>query len=784
MKKLTAFLAAITLIGSVANIYTPTANALNAISFKDFSEQSKEEDAEMPDLEAAHKEVTEGDFTFNVYEDFAYLTDFADREAVEVEIPAEINGVPVIGIYNSPFGRCRKLKTITFPDSLQYFDWLDLVAVIHTVSSPSVGVHTIVGSTIEEMDEETPSNSVTCANTSFNVPTVSIMSDDEENDFSAIAEIKVSETNPYFTVSDGLLYTKDMTKLIGCPPALDMAELKISEKTEIINDYAFTGCYKLKNAVIPENIKQINNGAFVACINLESVELPKSIDAVYMDTFYLCESLKTIKFNSDISAIGAGAFSECSSLTEFDIPDTVTYIGANAFADSACAENVDGIFYVDDWAVDNDEKSKLEKVIFRDGTIGVAEMTFALQSAELRYVDFPESVIYVGDMAVAGSGDYPNEIHYRAPYLNERTLGASKGTSDFYIYNKNCDIFDSEKTIPAEYRAYKLESLPSITDETSDEPIDKSVVIHGYAGSTAQAYAEKYNRKFEVIEEVPQTTTATTTTIETTTTTTATTVETTTVTTEKTTENVVPEIIKGDANGDGELTIADAVALQKWLLSVPNTNLTNWKAADLYDDNKLDVFDMCLMKNALLEKTNKYDSIDTFALTPTKSGVDEFMAQYSVPQNMYENDELYNITPQEITDKYGFRIFKYKKNCESFLEYNDNIYTLGTGFGGYGTTSFAVADLNNDENIEIYYTFSWGSGMHRSHIGYFDTALSKELGFDYTCWDKDMILTVNSGRLEAYVANIKGNFVYMTATPKDKVGEIAVENGKIVFNMV
>lgn len=105
------------------------------------------------------------------------------------------------------------------------------------------------------------------------------------------------------------------------------------------------------------------------------------------------------------------------------------------------------------------------------------------------------------------------------------------------------------------------------------------------------------------------------------------------------------------------------------------------------------------MKRYLLEKTNKFDSIDTFELTPTKSGVDEFMAQYDVPQSKYENDELYNITPQEITDKYGFRIFKHSNNCESFLEYNDNIYTLGTGFGGYGTTSFAVTDLNNDGNI-------------------------------------------------------------------------------------
>jgi hypothetical protein len=327
MKRLTAFLAAITLIGSVANIYTPTANALNTIGFKDLSEQSKEEDAEMPDLEAAHKEVTEGDFIFNVYSDFAFLTDFSNLKAEEVEIPTEINGVPVVGVDGTPFGYCRKLKSITLPDSMQYFDWFDLVCVETRVSSNSSGSTTVsVNTQLTEIDEET----------SFNPSKVTIMADEEDVIYPTIEAVKVSETNPYFTVSDGILYTKDMIKLIGCPPAMDLTELKISEKAEIINDYAFVSCYKLKNLVIPENIKQINNAAFVACINLESIELPKSINAVYMDTFYLCESLKTVKFNGDISAIGAGAFAECSSLTEFDIPDSVTYIGTNAFEFSPC----------------------------------------------------------------------------------------------------------------------------------------------------------------------------------------------------------------------------------------------------------------------------------------------------------------------------------------------------------------------------------------------------------------------------------------------------------------
>lgn len=58
--------------------------------------------------------------------------------------------------------------------------------------------------------------------------------------------------------------------------------------------------------------------------------------------------------------------------------------------------------------------------------------------------------------------------------------------------------------------------------------------------------------------------------------------------------------VEGDCNNDGELSVADVVLLQKWLLSVPDTNLVNWQAADLYEDGVIDVFDLCLMKRKLI----------------------------------------------------------------------------------------------------------------------------------------------------------------------------------------
>ena len=57
--------------------------------------------------------------------------------------------------------------------------------------------------------------------------------------------------------------------------------------------------------------------------------------------------------------------------------------------------------------------------------------------------------------------------------------------------------------------------------------------------------------------------------------------------------------IDGDCNNDGQFSIADIIALQKWLLN-DDTELANWQAADFSKDNILNIFDLCIMKNKLL----------------------------------------------------------------------------------------------------------------------------------------------------------------------------------------
>ncbi|MCM1507960.1 MAG: dockerin type I repeat-containing protein [Ruminococcus flavefaciens] len=58
----------------------------------------------------------------------------------------------------------------------------------------------------------------------------------------------------------------------------------------------------------------------------------------------------------------------------------------------------------------------------------------------------------------------------------------------------------------------------------------------------------------------------------------------------------------GDVNGDGVFNVSDVVTFQKWLLAEKNVQLKNWKNADLCQDNRLDSFDLVIMKKQLIGK--------------------------------------------------------------------------------------------------------------------------------------------------------------------------------------
>lgn len=62
-----------------------------------------------------------------------------------------------------------------------------------------------------------------------------------------------------------------------------------------------------------------------------------------------------------------------------------------------------------------------------------------------------------------------------------------------------------------------------------------------------------------------------------------------------------PETVRGDANNDGSFNVSDVVILNRWLISADGAELPNWKAVDFDGDDRIDVFDLAIMKKELVK---------------------------------------------------------------------------------------------------------------------------------------------------------------------------------------
>lgn len=65
-------------------------------------------------------------------------------------------------------------------------------------------------------------------------------------------------------------------------------------------------------------------------------------------------------------------------------------------------------------------------------------------------------------------------------------------------------------------------------------------------------------------------------------------------------QQFIPEPVKeaeGDVNADGDVTVADLVMMQRFLLG--NSSLTDWRAGDLCKDERIDTFDLCMLRRVL-----------------------------------------------------------------------------------------------------------------------------------------------------------------------------------------
>lgn len=166
--------------------------------------------------------------------------------------------------------------------------------------------------------------------------------------------------------------------------------------------------------------------------------------------------------------------------------------------------------------------------------------------------------------------------------------------------------------------------------------------------------------------------------------------------------------IMGDVNGDGSFGVSDVVLLQKWLLAVPNTNLSNWKAADFCEDNKLDVFDLTLMKRAMIygETAQPISPVtQSIGLNHTEEVI-ELLNNYDLNNyDEFSRDSLSNMFERFSEDGYIYH-FTDVENAISLREDHPNAAIWLMPYANYEDAGILYHVAYQGKYYQVYYYFT------------------------------------------------------------------------------
>lgn len=144
---------------------------------------------------------------------------------------------------------------------------------------------------------------------------------------------------------------------------------------------------------------------------------------------------------------------------------------------------------------------------------------------------------------------------------------------------------------------------------------------------------------------------------------------------------------------------------------------------------------------------------------------------------------IYDITPNNVKEEIGCQIFKVNYTCETYVVYKSKVYAVGLGFGGYGLLNIDTCDFDNDGQKDLIYTFSWGSGLHRSHIGVFNFAKEKEEWLDFQQMNEDIMLEkLSDNNFKIYIAKVSSensDFIHFKLSKQEQVADVKSVDGKV-----
>ena len=537
---------------------------------------------------------TSGDFEYEILEDgTAEITAYCGS-ASELSIPKEINGYPVTSIAEWALSECESLTSVTIPDSVTCIGD-DAFAYCTSLTSVTIP------------------DSVTCIGDEAFAECTCLISVTIPDSVTSIGVDAFWSTAWYDDQPDGPVYTGKMLYVIkgDCPETVE-----IKEGTLGIVGYAFSYCTSLTSVDIPDSVMSIGFAAFIGCTGLTEIALPKSLTVIDDLAFFHCTAMKTISIPKTVTHIGDMAIGKESVLSmitskaarniegftikgyvgsaaeQYAIDNGIQFFDNDfrySTVDTASGESE--VWITGYWGISTDVTIPayvdgapivaVMKGVFRDfmKEIRFPDTLKSIASDSLEITEWfnnqPDGVVYAGNIAYVYKGaleDCPSVLE-----LKQGTV--TIGDNAFQDCKALQEITFPDSLSSIGYNAFVgCDSLTGVVIPRAVESIGSKALgykswyngekydnftIYGYEGSAAEAYASENGFTFVALDDNKET-------------------------------------ILGDTDGDGDVTILDATAVQRTLADLP-TQSYNEKAADADEDGEVTILDATSIQRYLAD---------------------------------------------------------------------------------------------------------------------------------------------------------------------------------------
>ena len=505
--------------------------------------------------------------------DDAFVTE-ACIELTEINLP---NTLKTIG--SNAFYGCQSMKSLTLPEGLE---------TIGTYAFRSARIESIV---IPESVRQIKMNAFASCKSLKSVQLPEAVTEIQWNTFYNCTALEKVVLSPKTThISRGAFMGCTALREINLPDTLEYVYSNAFNDTEwlaakyarnvpVCSDggvFLIDGRKCAGDVVLPDTVQRINEQAFAGNESVTGVTIPDSVTEIGIGMFFNCTALKKVVLPSGITEIPDMLFNR-SGLEEFTVPDGITKIGFGAFM--TCKE--------------------LKKVVLPESLITIADGAF-LECYALEELNIPEQTVNIGTQIAAMTPWLEKQHEKDGAYviINQCLLDADGITGTAVLpdgIKRICGsaFLDSETltgaVVPAsvEYIGagafYVCENLHMLTvlnpdcflsdPETDPDntygvtiiPKTYSGLFRGYEESTLKKYAEHYQIRFDPISQ-------------------------------------------GDADGDAQVTIADAQSVLKAYTDAvagKADTLTDEKrkAADVNGDSAVTVEDAQLILKYYVSNT-------------------------------------------------------------------------------------------------------------------------------------------------------------------------------------